>query len=272
MLLPNAHHNQTRSLQNTCLRELYCGNNDFGAPAATALGSALQKNCALLVLDVSGCQLGKGDAAKMLAEGLLKNECLHELSISRTHLTDDGVAAFIAAIEQNQCLEKIIFHNNPITKKSIAALEFAMSRERKPAAKLLDNMEAMRIKHKTEIKEGELQRKIKAAAEAGQAGDDALDSIKRKSQEVLEPGTKIWIPVSFGRRNNILGKIEVESHTSLADAREKIDRFGDLGDEYIFISINDGKPINKEEEGKRQVTWDCGRHVLLRPENWIELD
>eukprot|EP00520_Triparma_pacifica_P009511 CAMPEP_0118633178 /NCGR_PEP_ID=MMETSP0785-20121206/853_1 /TAXON_ID=91992 /ORGANISM="Bolidomonas pacifica, Strain CCMP 1866" /LENGTH=744 /DNA_ID=CAMNT_0006524025 /DNA_START=48 /DNA_END=2278 /DNA_ORIENTATION=- len=238
-----------RSLEeNTCMRELYCGNNNFGTPAATALGSALHKNCSLLVLDVAGCNLGKGNAAKMLAEGLLKNECLHELSISRTHLTDEGVNAFIAAIEQNQCLEKIIFHNNPITKSSIAALNFAMTRERKPAAKLLDNMESLRLKHKAEIKKRELDRKIKAAAEAGEAGDEALESIKRKTQEVLEPGTKIWIPVSFGRRNNILGKIEVESHTSLADARVKIERFGDLGDEYVFISINDGKPIDKEEE------------------------
>lgn len=258
--------------ENTCLRELYCGNNDFGAPSATALGSALEKNCALLVLDVSGCNLAKGNAAKMLADGLIKNECLHELSISRTHLSDDGVKDFIMAIEQNMCLEKIIFHNNPITKSTIAALNFAMTRERKPAAKLLDIMESKRLKHKEEVKKREVQRKIKAAAEAGEAGDDAMKAIAKKSQEVLEPGTKIWIPVSFGRRNNILGKIEVESHTTLADARIKIDMFGDLGDEYIFISINDGKPIEMEEEGKRQVTWDCGRHVLLRPVNWIDLD
>jgi len=176
------------------------------------------------------------------------------------------------AIEQNMCLEKIIFHNNPITKSTIAALNFAMTRERKPAAKLLDIMESKRLKHKEEVKKREVQRKIKAAAEAGEAGDDAMKAIAKKSQEVLEPGTKIWIPVSFGRRNNILGKIEVESHTTLADARIKIDMFGDLGDEYIFISINDGKPIEMEEEGKRQVTWDCGRHVLLRPVNWIDLD
>ena len=63
----------------------------------------------------------------------------------------------------------------------------------------------------------------------------------------------------------------MDSSTTLSDARTSIDKFGDLGDEYIFLSVNDGQPIDTEEESKRQVTWDCGRHVLLRPINWIEL-
>ena len=169
------------------------------------------------------------------------------------------------------CLEKIIYHCNVLSKSVVAALVFALSRERKPSAKLLDNMESARLERRQEMKEREIARKIKAAAEAGEADADAMEIAKRKTQEVLEPGTKIWIPVSFGRRNNVLGKIEVDSSTTLSDARASIDKFGDLGDEYIFLSVNDGQPIDTEEESKRQVTWDCGRHVLLRPINWIEL-
>jgi Ran GTPase-activating protein (RanGAP) involved in mRNA processing and transport len=42
-----------RSLEeNTSLRELYCGDNEFSIAGATALGSALSKNVSLLVLDV----------------------------------------------------------------------------------------------------------------------------------------------------------------------------------------------------------------------------
>ena len=153
----------------------------------------------------------------------------------------------------------------------MAAIQFALSRERKPAAKLLDNMEQARLEKKQDMKEREIARKIKAAAEAGEGDAEAIEAAKRKTQEVLEPGTKIWIPVSFGRRNNVLGKVEVDSSTTLADARVSIDKFGDLGDEYIFLSINDGQPIQVQEESKRQVTWDCGRHIMLRPVNWIEL-
>ena len=178
---------------------------------------------------------------------------------------------FITAVEENMCLEKIQCHCNVLTKSAIAAIEFALSRERKPAAKLLDNMEQARLKRGREMKEREIARKIKSAAEAGEGDAEAIEAAKRKTQEVLEPGTKIWIPVSFGRRNNVLGKIEVDSSTTLADARVKIAMFGDLGDEYIFLSINDGKPIEMQEESKRQVTWDCGRHIMLRPINWIEL-
>ena len=277
-----------RSLEeNTCLRELYCGNNNFSVGGAMALGSMLQKNVSLLVLDVLGCNLSKGEAAAMLAEGLSKNECLHELNIARTQLTDDGLKIFITAVEQNMCLEKIFFHCNPLKKSSIAALNFALTRERKPAAKLLDNMEASRLEKRREMKAAELARKLKAAEAGGGGGvaqgegrisegteEDLAALRKKKIHDVLEPGTKIWIPVSFGRRNNVLGKIEVESSTTLANAREKIVaelRLNGADDDFFFLSVNDGKSIDKAEEPKRQVTWDCGRHVMLRPVNWIEL-
>mmetsp|Transcript_14962 Transcript_14962/g.27807 ORF Transcript_14962/g.27807 Transcript_14962/m.27807 type:complete len:767 (-) Transcript_14962:355-2655(-) len=261
-----------RSLEeNTSLRELYCGDNEFSVAGAMALGSMLTKNVSLLVLDVSGCHLNKTAAAKYLAEGIAKNECIQVLNISRTHLGDDGLREFTVAVEQNMCLEKIIYHCNVLSKSVIAALEFALSRERKPAAQLLDNMEQARLERRQEMKELEIARKIKAAQATGEGDADDMEIAKKKTQEVLEPGTKIWIPVSFGRRNNVLGKIEVDSSTSLADARSSIARFGDLGDDYIFISVNDGKPIDVDGESKRQVTWDCGRHVLLRPVNWIEL-
>jgi Ca2+-binding EF-hand superfamily protein/Ran GTPase-activating protein (RanGAP) involved in mRNA processing and transport len=268
-----------RSLEeNTQLRELYCGDNAFGASACVAIGSALSRNVSLLTLDISGCDLSKPKGAESIAEGLSKNGSLHELNVARTKLTDEGMQAFAVAVETNVCLERLIFHCNLLSKKCIAAVEYAMSRERTQAAKLLDDMEDARLKRRQEMKEREMARRIKAAQEAkekrgGGEGEDVDLSavVEKKAMEVLEPGTKIWIPVSFGRRNNVLGKIEVESTTTLLDARGKIENFGDLGDEFVFLSISDGKPIDVEEEGKRQVTWDCGRHVMLKPQNWIEL-
>ena len=73
-----------RSLEeNTNLRELYCGDNEFGTGGAMALGSAITKNVSLLVLDVSGCHLHKTPSARFLAEGIAKNECLQELNVAR---------------------------------------------------------------------------------------------------------------------------------------------------------------------------------------------
>ena len=164
------------------------------------------------------------------------------------------------------CLERLIYHNNPLSRACIAAVEYAMSRERTQAAKLLDDMEDARLERKQDMKERELARKIKAAADEG--GEELRD---KKTAEVLEPGVKIWIPVSFGRNNNVLGKIEVDSATTLMDARININKWGDLGDEWVFLSVNDGQEIGEGEEGKRQIIWDCGRQVLLRPKNWIEL-
>ena len=81
-----------RSLEeNTELRELYCGDNLFGAAACVSLGSALARNVSLLTLDISGCDLSKTKAAESLAEGLAGNGSLHELNISRSKLTDEGM-------------------------------------------------------------------------------------------------------------------------------------------------------------------------------------
>ncbi|GMI53091.1 hypothetical protein ScalyP_jg11608 [Parmales sp. scaly parma] len=255
-----------RSLEeNTALRQLYMGNNDLGKSAATALGAALAKNVSLLVLDVSGTDLSKANAG-LLAEGLHDNEALLELNISRSKIDDEGLKCFQDAVEANQVLDKLLFHSNPLTLPVIAAMDFALSRERKPAANILDNMEAKRVKRKKMMKLRAVSRNMTVENEAKEEQVQ-----EKKKQEVLEPGVTIFVPVSFGRRNNIVGKLSIDSTTTLQTARERIHEMGDLGDDFVFMSCNDGKPIPKVEEGKRQVIWDSGKHVVLRPDNWIEL-
>jgi hypothetical protein len=77
----------------------------------------------LLTLDISGSNLSKTQAAVSLAEGLAKNMSLQQLNISRTKLTDDGMKEFCTAVETNVCLEHMIFHCNPLSKKQIASIE-----------------------------------------------------------------------------------------------------------------------------------------------------
>ena len=163
-------------------------------------------------------------------------------------------------------LDKLLFHSNPLTLPVIAAMDFALSRERKPAANILDNMEAKRVKRKKMMKLRAVSRNMTVENEAKEEQVQ-----EKKKQEVLEPGVTIFVPVSFGRRNNIVGKLSIDSTTTLQTARERIHEMGDLGDDFVFMSCNDGKPIPKVEEGKRQVIWDSGKHVVLRPDNWIEL-
>ena len=178
----------------------------------------------------------------------------------------------LLAIEQNQVLDKLIYHCNPLTASTIAAVDFALSRERKPAAEILDNMEAKRVKRRKEMKEREVARNMTMDEEDGTEGGGGEKKKKeQKASEMLEAGVTIFVPVSFGRRNNIVGKLSVDSTTTLSAARIEIDKIGDLGDDYVFISVNDGRPIDKAEEPKRQVIWDAGRHIVLRPNNWIEL-
>jgi len=258
-----------RSLEeNTNLRELYIGDNHFGLGGATALGSALERNCSLLTLDIGGCDLSKKASCEHLSTGIKKNESLIEINVSRCKMTDEGLHLFVEAVEVNMCLEKVLYHCNYCSSKLLAVMEYATSRERKPAALLLDNMEANRLQRRKEIndrEEEELARQVE--------NENNTKDLKNNSEKnaPLEPGVLIWVPVSFGRKNNVLGKLEVNSTTTLLEAREKMEHFGDLGDQYNFVNCNDGKTIPVEDEAKRQVVWDCGRHVLLKPTNWIVL-
>ena len=75
----------------------------MASEGALVLGEALRSNNRLKILNISGNRF-KNDSAKMLAEGLIRNQGLYSLSMKDNPIGIDGVTSILNALTRNRFL------------------------------------------------------------------------------------------------------------------------------------------------------------------------
>lgn len=268
------------------LTDLSVADNRFGPLGACAVGAALLRNACLHSLDLSGNTAIAGShrsffdsreeelpkAAIAIADGLCKNSALTHLDLRRCAIGSQGALALRDAVLANVHLDTLLFdEGNRANRDAIAALAKALvSSDRQRSA--------VRDRYDTLARSSPCVRPPTTKATEQQDNDDDNEEEEEASSEQepplpMDPKQVVNVPVSYGRRQNIVGQIACSATTSLAEARKQIDEALTITDaKYNFVGIDGKRTFPRDEEDKRQVLLDCGRRLSLRPSCWITLD
>ena len=232
--------------------------NQLSADGVGAICAALcGKNATLLSLSLAANDLSTLKACGFVADAIRASESLLELDISACHVSDRGAELLAAALEDNVVLDVLHYDGNRLSVDATSRLSYALGRLRRPIGQILDAIQSSATKRAAAAAEAE-RRRSAARVEAAPR---------------LAPGQTLAVAISYGRKDNVVGEVQCGLNTVIAEARAMIDAAFDLeGDrDYKFVSQFD-KLIALGEEDKRQVLYDCGRHVRLRPSTWIYVE
>ena len=234
--------------------------NQLSADGVGAICAALcGKNATLLSLSLAANDLSTPKACGFVADAIRASESLLELDLSACHIADRGAELLAAAVEDNVVLDVLHYDGNRLSIDSTNRLSYALGRLRRPIGQILDAIQSS----------GDEKR----AAAAAEAEETAKLAARVEAAPQLAPGQTLAVAISYGRKDNVVGEVQCGLNTVIAEARAMIDAAFDLeGDrDYKFVSQFD-KLIALGEEDKRQVLYDCGRHVRLRPSTWIYVE
>ncbi|CAM9787884.1 unnamed protein product [Chrysoparadoxa australica] len=83
----------------------------------------------------------------------------------------------------------------------------------------------------------------------------------------LADGQLARVPLSLGRKDAVLGLLEMGKETYLNEVRQQVEEKGWTKEEYRFLSSQE-QVIPLEEESLRRPLYDCSIPLRMRPTSW----
>jgi len=190
---------------------------------------------------------------------------------STSSVSSEAVVSVCGALMENFVLDVLRVDQNCLSAEAQDALDYAMSREKRPKGHVLDAVVLEQRKASARRrKEEEALAAALSSPGLGLGSGSGADPVVSK----MRPGQVLKCPVAMGRLDNHICDVLVTVETTLKDTRQLIaDALTKpLSGGFGFVSLSGGQGgrlIKADEEDKRSVLWACGRTICCRPDDWI---